>query len=120
MGIFHFFSSSKLDKYDGYFPAKVRSLDLKPNLPNPKSDNYEIKQHLQLGVYLIIKIRYLDCTNYEGNKILVFKNCTLKKLLKQKLIDPHFSNNKKFHSPIARFEPTKTGWSLARKLILNQ
>ncbi len=64
---------------------------------------------------LILKIRYKDCANYEGVKVLVFENCKLINLLNQKQIDPHFSDNKKFLSPIARFEPTERGWEWACK-----
>jgi hypothetical protein len=31
----------------------------------------------------------------------------------QKIIDPHFSDNKNFYSPIARFVPTDDGWRMA-------
>ena len=44
---------------------------------------------------------------------MVYENCSIDKLLKQKLIDPHFSENKKMFSPVARFEPTTKGWELA-------
>jgi len=83
------------------------------NLPNPKPDNYKIIKHKQIDNNLVLKIKYLDCINYEGNKILVFKNCTLKDLQKQQLIDPHFCKSKKIISPIARFEPTAQGWLYA-------
>lgn len=82
------------------------------SLPNPKPDNYTIIRHEVIGEYLIIEIQYLDCTNYEGRKTLVF-NCQLQDLLNQKLIDPHFSESKSFISPIARFEPTERGWEFA-------
>lgn len=78
-------------------------------LPNPRPDNYQIIQSISIGDYLIVEIRYLDCTNYEGRKILVFKDCSMLELKEQKLIDPHFSDDKSFHSPIARFEPTAEG-----------
>jgi len=61
-------------------------------------------------------INYPDCNNYEGNKILVFEGIKYIKLYEQGSIDPHFSDNKKFHSPIARFEPTDKGWSMAVEL----
>jgi hypothetical protein len=79
-------------------------------LPNPNPSRYRIIKHKALGGNLLVKIKYLDCTNYEGNKILLYKNTTLKQLKKQKYIDPHFSKSKKFRSPFARFEPTKSGW----------
>ena len=46
-------------------------------------------------------------------EILVFKNVDLEDLMNQKKIDPHFSENKKYFSPIARFTPTEEGWNLA-------
>ena len=64
-------------------------------------------------------INYPDCINYEGNKILVFEGINYIKLYSQGSIDPHFSNNENFHSPIARFEPTDKGWSMAVKLCEN-
>lgn len=99
-------------------PISISSVDYDPNWykvsnkkisPNPKSDNYRIIDHWQFDKYLVIKIKYSDCTNYEGVKVLVFR-ATMKELKKQRLIDPHFSENKDFISPIARFEPTKEGW----------
>lgn len=85
--------------------------------PNPRPDNYNILAVYEVGNYLIIKIRYLDCVNYEGVKILLFENCTIEQLIKQNLIDPHFSDDKSFHSPIARFEPTQKGLELAVKFV---
>lgn len=83
---------------------------------NPRPDNYKILDYIEIQEYLVIKIQYLDCINYEGIKILLFK-CKLNDLKKQKLIDPHFSNNKKFISPIARFEPTIDGYRNAIKYV---
>jgi len=85
-----------------------------PNkLPNPDPSNYEIIRSLQVGYKLVVEIVYPDCTNYEGKKILVFEDCNINMLTAQKIIDPHFSNNKSYYSPIARFQPTNKGWELA-------
>jgi len=83
--------------------------------PNPKPDNYQILQTSGVGDYTIIKLKYLDCTNYEGVKILVFK-ASLSNIINQKKIDPHFSDNKTYISPIARFEPTHAGLLMALAL----
>lgn len=85
--------------------------------PSPEPSNYRIVKHLEVGKNLIVFVNYKDVTNYEGNKIMVYKNCTLKELKQQKYIDPHFSDNKKMLSPIARFEPTDIGWKLAETII---
>lgn len=76
--------------------------------PNPKPDNYQIIQSWKIGKFTIIQLKYPDCTNYEGIKILVFK-ASLLDIINQKKIDPHFSDNKTYISPIARFAPTHTG-----------
>lgn len=79
------------------------------SLPNPDPANYSIIRSDVVNGYLIIEVKYHDCTNYEGRKIMIF-NCSLDELMKQKLIDPHFCDNKNYFSPIARFEPTEQGW----------
>jgi len=81
--------------------------------PNPNPQNFNIVQTLQIKDSLIVDVVYPDCTNYEGHKILVYRNTTIDKLTKQGTIDPHFSNNKTKLSPFARFEPTPVGWQAA-------
>lgn len=88
----------------------------KPNNPNPNPTNFQIVASYQIAKFLIMKVNYPDCTNYEGNKILVYYDVTLKQLLDQKSIDPHFSNNPEKHSPVARFVPTDEGWMMAEDL----
>ena len=83
-------------------------------VPSPEPDNYEIVKHEHIRNHLVVMIRYKDVTNYEGNKIMVYRDCTLQELKDQKRIDPHFSNNRRMHSPFARFEPTDEGWFMAR------
>ena len=83
------------------------------SLPNPDPSNYAIIRYKEINRHLVVIIQYLDCLNYEGMKIMVYKDTTLKELKAQKLIDPHFSEDKKFKSPIARFEPTEDGWEMA-------
>ena len=121
MGLHMGFSSSSGDKSHSIAGSSLRPSSSKydgkvlveaeqKSLPNPNPINYKIVKHRQVGDYLVIKIKYLDCTNYEGVKILIFKT-TLKELIAQKYIDPHFCENEKFISPIARFVPTLEGWS---------
>jgi len=85
------------------------------NNNNPDPFNFKIKEFMQIGPYLAVKICYPTCKNYEGNKILVYDGIEFEDLQKQKAIDPHFSTSKKFKSPIARFEPTQQGWVNALK-----
>lgn len=113
MGISIGFSRSSYDSSPTII-EKIKTIFKK--LPNPDPNNYVIIKAEQINNYVIANINYQDATNYEGNKILVFEDYTLEKLYKRKSIDPHFSESKKFKSPIARFEPTKKGWNLAVKL----
>jgi hypothetical protein len=102
----------KADKRTG---ANERiEIDTKPRNPNPDPENYVIEWYCQQsGGFLIVEIVYPDCTNYEGRKILVFKDVTIEELKEQKMIDPHFANNDEFHSPVARFVPTRDGMKMA-------
>ena len=105
-----------------HFSSSVADLSTIPNLqtsyPDPNPNNYKILRYHEFNNNLIIEIKYLDCTNYEGKKIIYFENCTIKNILKQKSIDPHFCDNKNFLSPTARFEPTEKGWNMALKLMI--
>ncbi len=85
-----------------------------PQNPNPM--NFKVMKMKWVGKFAILMIHYPDCLNYEGKKILVYKNLTMKQLAVQTAIDPHFCNNKKVKSPIARFVPTNAGWKMAIKL----
>ena len=84
---------------------------------NPNPRNYVILRSLELNGHLLVTVKYPDCINFEGHKILLFQDLTLDQLKLQKIIDPHFSDNKKFHSPFARFEPTTWGWTVAETVM---
>jgi len=90
-----------------------------PLNPNPK--NCVIKGTVSFNDFVLMVVVYPNCTNYEGRKLLVFKGCTTKQLKDQYEssagIDPHFSDNKEFISPIARFEPSDEGYIMALKFM---
>jgi hypothetical protein len=88
-----------------------------PTPPNPNPKNFKLAYAEQYGDYLIALVHYPDCTNYEGKKLLLFKHATVKAIQEAKEIDPHFCNNGKHRSPIARFEPTPEGMLLALTLV---
>ena len=81
--------------------------------PNPDPYNFRIKADYEMGDWLVLLVTYPDCNNYEGSKVLVFEGVTKKQLEKRGKIDPHFSENEKKYSPIARFVPTPDGWAMA-------
>ena len=81
--------------------------------PNPNPGRFRIVATVQIGAHLVAKIHYLDCTNFEGNKICVYKDTTAEQFLNASVLDPHFSE--RGWSPIARFKPTNEGMELAKK-----
>lgn len=91
-----------------------KTIIVKPGMPNPAK--FGIINYEQVGNFLIIDLKYSGVTNFEGRKILVYENITIEDFKKQEHADPHFSDNPKFHSPIARFEPTISGWDRAKRL----
>lgn len=86
-----------------------------PNLPNPDPKRFRVEEWERIGWFLLVKVHYPNCTNFEGRKILVFQNLSIPMLLEQGAIDPHFSDSKEYHHPIARFIPTNEGWEMAKK-----
>ena len=81
--------------------------------PDPRV--WEILDSYTMKNFRVLKVRYPNCKNFEGVKILVMPTYSLPTRL-----DPHFADNE--FSPIARFKPTKQGWKLAVELArkLNQ
>jgi hypothetical protein len=112
------FSSSSYDKNETVIINNTINCSKKePTDPDPK--NYKIVKSEQIGEHLVVLINYPNCTNYEGDKTLLYLNVTLTQLMSQKHIDPHFSDNREFISPFARFVPTRLGWATAVE-IANQ
>jgi hypothetical protein len=97
------------------------SFDAKPGaLPNPDPRRYKILRTMRCRQWLLLELEYLGCTNFEGRKILLFRNTTLEDLRKQVAIDPHFSDNATMISPVARFIPTQDGWEMAKRLMIHR
>jgi hypothetical protein len=102
--------------YSSYDKPKVETVEKSIVPPNPNPKNFIILSSVSINGNLAVMVIYPDCTTYEGKKVLVYENCGLGQLLKQKSVDPHFSENEEFISPFARFEPTKKGWKAALNL----
>ncbi len=82
--------------------------------PNPNPINFMILELQEIGNAVVAKIKYPDCTNFEGIKICVYEDTTAQQIRDRSEIDPHFSISDE--SPIARFKPTANGLELAFKL----
>jgi hypothetical protein len=83
----------------------------------PDKDNYEVLEVEAVGPHLVLKVLYPNCAKcaFEGMKVLVFTNTTIKDALKWKTIDPHFrsqttSSAREAPSPAARFPGSEEGW----------
>ncbi len=98
-------SSKNMKSNSDYKPVSI--------VPNPNRFRYEILEAKTFdNGSVVLKIKYIDCTNFEGKKILVYDNTVKFEKMQSKYgIDPHFSEET--YSPVARFEPTKRGWELA-------
>jgi hypothetical protein len=75
--------------------------------PNPDPSRYEVLEVRNFDNATLLKVRYIDCTNFEGVKILVY----LGKFIPSQDLDPHFSETKT--CPIARFKPDSLGYEIA-------
>lgn len=76
--------------------------------PNPHK--FIILDYIEKSGGILVKIKYPNCTNYEGIKILLFKDKNIKQIRALDTLDPHFLKNDS--SLIARFVPTDEGWIL--------
>lgn len=91
----------------------VAKMSRRSSNPNPR--NFKIIWMRTVGVYVVVKVNYPGCTNYEGDKILVYKGMTEREIAELPELDPHFyeRGKKQYPSPIARFSPSKEGEDLA-------
>ena len=71
--------------------------------PNPSPERWEILEKHEYPNGYVLLIKYEDCTNFEGKKILVYRG----RFEPMEIRDPHFSG--KLDSPIARFRPDVRG-----------
>ena len=80
--------------------------------PNPNSGRFEILWIEQIECNVVAKIKYLDCLNFEGVKICVYRGMSCSQIRDSKILDPHFSESGL--APFARFKPTSEGEDAAR------
>lgn len=79
----------------------------------PDLTQYTVLDHMDVGPGCIVLVRYHNCVNFGGNKLLVY----LKHWIDiDGLLDPHFCHGD-HDSPFARFEPTMAGAQAAKHLL---
>lgn len=118
MGVCKPISSSSFDNVPlGMTIRQAEKLGIIKESPsgNPDPKNFEIINWKIIGNWTVALVIYPDCQNYEGRKIMVYDKPNLDEVIAANggSLDPHFSDNKSFISPIARFEPTQRGFRLA-------
>lgn len=79
--------------------------------PNPSPDRWTLIDKAEFENGYVLKVRYHDCINFEGVKVMVYRGKYSANIQK---LDPHFADN--MTSPIARFKPDSIGWRMAIKL----
>jgi hypothetical protein len=67
-------------------------------LPNPSPRNYKVTKHIPVGRFHLYEIKYKDCTNFEGIKLVV----TSSPIDTSDNFDPHFLEG---NTVLARFRP---------------
>jgi len=103
----------------GYGPPAVSSLETIKKMadPNPDPEVFEIIEEFDYENASVFFVNYKNCTNYEGNKVLVFSKGSkevLKDIIRDgSVLDPHFLEGSAL---IARFAPTDDGLLYAREL----
>lgn len=81
---------------------------------NPDPERFNIIRTHAVGSYVCAMIDYVNCTNYEGKKIIVFEETTAGRVMDSVSIDPHFMED---GNVIARFRPDDEGWDDAVSYI---
>lgn len=85
----------------------------------PDSKKFKLIDIKEINGNLVVKLLYPNCSkcSYEGNKVLVYLNKTIKDFVFWSTIDPHFRENKFFPQsteapgPDARFPASKVSYA---------
>ena len=80
--------------------------------PNPDPGRWLKLRCLQFANAYVLVVKYLDCTNFEGIKVMVYRGHESGKVASR--LDPHFTEED--GGPIARFRPSEEGIRMAVEL----
>lgn len=78
------------------------------NSINPDPNDFKILSLDEVEGHSIVIVKYHDCINYKGIKLLFFKNTSNAIIKDLDTLNPHFLEEKGVF-PFARFEPTEDG-----------
>lgn len=94
---------------------------LQPVNSDPKPNLFNIQDEFYINGYLVLRVEYPNCTNFEGIKVMVYTGFKdSKELLNHNkgLLDPHFSEGK--GSPFMRLKPQSRAAEKALRLLLSE
>jgi hypothetical protein len=90
---------------------------------DPRPNLFKIKEIKQIGKFVLAVVNYPNCTEYNGDKILIYDFVSVADVASQKLLDPHFimprSGVDKGVYPVARFVADWHGRMLAESFCKN-
>ncbi len=112
MGLSVFGSNLRSMSGGGKFRVMSSGPSSGPTPGDPQPHRFKVLCMHRVGDAAVVKVKYPDCTNYEGVKVLVYENAKAFQMqVRGGLLDPHFLQGG--GSPVARFEPTDRGWQMA-------
>lgn len=88
--------------------GKVVTRENPPQPPNPNPYNFRLIKQEDRNGHSILLVHFPGCTTYKGYKVILTRTLWEG----GDTMDPHFIGEE--HPVLARFEPTKQGWNLAR------
>lgn len=89
----------------GISPFKSCATNTSIEAPNPDPSQWELADVQQFDRAYVLQVRYKNCNNYEGMKIMVYKGQYTHS--PDSPLDPHFADTG--DSPVARFRPDMQG-----------
>lgn len=96
-----------------HVPGTPHRTDYPPPTRNPDPRYFTIKDVQYINGFTLVSVKYDNCPQFEGNKILVFKGDFRMPLYGIKEIDPHFAKDHKMNL-VARFISTDEGVDMAK------
>lgn len=81
--------------------------------PNPDPSRWTLLSVREYAKAYVLTVRYLDATNFEGVKVMVYRG-KFPGLGQLRRLDPHFTPDD--DSPVARFKPDVEGIEMANAL----
>jgi hypothetical protein len=101
----HHFTLAELRQLVDHF---VENWEPRKSAQDDNEKDFEIQRTLILGGYLIQQVYYPNCPQSTKIMVHVHSPCIYSKL------EPHFGKN---NSPVARFQPSEEGWSMAIQFV---